>query len=36
MKLCGKDGTETFTKKHGGQENPEKALASMPKMGKLQ
>ncbi len=36
MKICGKDGTEIFTKKHGGQENPEKVLASMPKMGKLQ
>jgi hypothetical protein len=35
MKLCGKDGTEAFTNKYGGQDNPEKALASLPKMGKI-
>jgi cytochrome b involved in lipid metabolism len=34
LKLCGKDGTRAFEKKHGGQEKPEKAL-EQSEIGKL-
>jgi cytochrome b involved in lipid metabolism len=34
LKLCGKDGTQAFEKKHGGQEKPEKAL-EQSEIGKL-
>ncbi len=29
LKICGKDGTATFTAQHGGQENPEKMIATL-------
>ena len=34
LRLCGKDGTEAFTNKHGGQMRPENELASLM-IGKL-
>jgi len=34
LALCGKDGTQAFEKKHGGQEKPEKALEQF-EIGKL-
>ncbi len=34
LALCGKDGTQAFENKHGGQEKPEKALKQF-KIGKL-
>jgi cytochrome b involved in lipid metabolism len=34
LSLCGVDGTEKYTGKHGGQAGPEKALAGF-EMGKL-
>jgi len=34
INLCGKDGSAAFNMKHGGQENPAKALASF-KIGSL-
>jgi cytochrome b involved in lipid metabolism len=34
LKICGKDGTQAFEKKHGGQDKPEAALAQF-KIGKL-
>jgi cytochrome b involved in lipid metabolism len=34
LKLCGKDGTQAFERKHGGEEKPEKALEKF-EIGKL-
>jgi cytochrome b involved in lipid metabolism len=34
LNLCGKDGTQSFERKHGGEENPEKALEQF-EIGKL-
>jgi len=34
LKLCAKDGTKAFERKHGGEEKPEKALEQF-KIGKL-
>jgi cytochrome b involved in lipid metabolism len=34
LNLCGKDGTQAFEKKHGGQEKPEKTLEKF-EIGKL-
>jgi cytochrome b involved in lipid metabolism len=34
LKLCGKDGTQAFERKHGGQEKPEKSLEQF-EIGKL-
>lgn len=34
IKICGIDGTETFTDQHGGQKKPEKELVSL-KIGTL-
>ncbi|GIW67015.1 MAG: hypothetical protein KatS3mg095_0913 [Candidatus Parcubacteria bacterium] len=34
LSICGKDGTQAFERKHGGQEKPEKALEKF-KIGRL-